>query len=147
MAVAAQPADQQRILASLDLPHIDRVARHTADRLQHGAAAVAVLVPGDATRYEITLTRVDDTTIARDIHNGLSGTGSAGWHWVNVALANDGTVYRWDLRSQPHLDYVRTHFMAGALNARQAGWRDWSAVVLTEFLRRVSHHWNHRDVV
>lgn len=110
------------IREQIDLGHIDTMAREAAMYVHGSSVARVELTPGDMTRYEIII-----------VHCALQQEGDVHIHWGGdyvVTLVNcDGRSYYWN-GDQLHVGYVQDKWVD----------RLWTAVVLTEFLNRLSVH-------
>jgi hypothetical protein len=111
-------------LDRVDTDHINRVADNAARHMTWRDACVAVLEPGDSTRYEITLARRAGNHVGDDL---LPGTGVQANDWLMLA-SNFGPAYPWRCTDAHHWDYVASHYLHGR--------QEHTAHVLAAFMER-----------
>jgi hypothetical protein len=115
--------DHDRIVARLNLNHIDNAARHAAVDLDIRGAARVELTPGDGTVYRIGIFG-KDAPLFRD-GELVRGTRD---HWVMLMLGR-GTAYEWSGDHDLHWSYVADKWADGEM---------YTGVVLAEFLNRLA---------
>ena len=107
--------------ADLDAAHLRRVAQATYEQLTDLGAAVAVLTPGDATEYRVSIV---GTGLL--VHDPLHEPPWIGGAEYLVCMSPGGILYPWAAQ-ELHDDYVFMHFFAAPPHRH-------SAEVLTAFL-------------